>query len=102
MSGFDLTLDARANLDAIAGYVANDAGPARAVKVVSDIRDACRKLGEMPGIGHFREDLLDRRYKFWSVHSYVIAYRWEATPIQVIAVVHGARSLSSFFRRRGP
>lgn len=100
MSGYNLTPVARADLDAIADYVANDSGPIRAAKVVSDIRDACRKLGEMPGTGHFREDLLDRRYKFWSVHSYVIAYRWEATPIQVVSVVHGARNLGAFLGRR--
>lgn len=100
MSAYDLTPEACEDLDAIGDYIANDSGAARATKVVSDIRDACRRLGEMPGIGHFRDDLLDRRYKFWSVHSYVIAYRWEVSPIQVVAVVHGARSLSSFFRRR--
>jgi plasmid stabilization system protein ParE len=56
----------------------------------------------MPGMGHFRKDLLDQHYKFWSVYSYVIAYRWEVTPIQIIAVVHGARNLDAFFARRLP
>ena len=54
----------------------------------------------MPGMGHYREDLLDRRHRFWSVWSYLIAYRWQATPIQIIAVVHGARYLDLFFGRR--
>ena len=58
-------------------------------------------LGEMPGMGHFREDLLDRHYKFWSVHSYVVVYLWEVTPIKVIAVVHGARDLDAFLTSRG-
>ncbi len=53
-------------------------------------------------MGHFREELLDQRYKFWSVHSYVIAYRWDVSPIQVIAVVHGARWLEAFFHDRLP
>ena len=39
-------------------------------------------------------------YKFWSVHSFVIVYRWEATPIQIIAVVH-AHDLDAFFSARG-
>jgi hypothetical protein len=30
----------------------------------------------------------------------VIAYVWEAKPIQVIAVVHGARDLALFFALR--
>jgi plasmid stabilization system protein ParE len=37
-----------------------------------------------------------RGTRFWKVHSYVIAYRWETTPIQIIAVVHGARQLEAF------
>jgi plasmid stabilization system protein ParE len=59
-----------------------------------------RNLGEMPGMGHYREELLDKNYKFWSVHSYVIVYRWEVKPIQIIAVLHGARDLNAVLSRR--
>jgi antitoxin ParD1/3/4/toxin ParE1/3/4 len=51
-------------------------------------------------VGHRREDLADLRHRFWTVYSYVIAYRWEATPVQIIAVVHGARQLESFIQQR--
>ncbi len=51
----------------------------------------------MPGMGHFREDLLDKRFRFWNVWSYLIVYRWEAKPIEVIAIVHGARDVDVFF-----
>jgi plasmid stabilization system protein ParE len=47
-------------------------------------------LGRSPGIGHYHEELLSRKYRFWNFYSYMIAYVWEAKPIQVIAVVHGA------------
>jgi plasmid stabilization system protein ParE len=70
------------------------------MRVLTELRDAFRKLGEMPGIGHYREDLLDKRYKFWSVHAYVIVYRWEVTPIQIIAVLHGARDLDALLSSR--
>lgn len=99
--GYELTTEAQADLEAIADYLSEEASVGRAMTVLREIRDEIRKLAEMPGIGHFREDLLDRRYKFWSVYSYVIAYRWEVRPIQVIAVVHGARNLEAFFGRRG-
>jgi antitoxin ParD1/3/4/toxin ParE1/3/4 len=54
----------------------------------------------MPGLGHYREDLLDQRHRFWRVWSYLIVYRWQVTPIQVIAVVHRARDLDGFFSNR--
>jgi plasmid stabilization system protein ParE len=100
MKTYRLTPTAQHDLDAIAEYIAVEASVERAMKVLREFREAFRKLGDMPGIGHFREDLLDRRYKFWSVHSYVIVYRWETEPIQVVAVVHGARDLEAFLARR--
>jgi plasmid stabilization system protein ParE len=100
MRRYDLTPEAQRDLDAIAEYIAIEANVQRAISVLKDFRDAFRMLGDNPGMGHYREDLLDRRYKFWAVHSYVIAYRWETTPIQIIAIVHGARDLDAFLARR--
>lgn len=54
----------------------------------------------MPGLGHFREDLLDQRYRFWAIHSYLIVYRWETKPLEIISIVHGARDLAAFFANR--
>jgi plasmid stabilization system protein ParE len=88
MKGYELTAEAQSDLDAIGDYL------------VSEIEEELRKLVDMPSMGHFREDLLDKHYKFWSVYSYVIVYRWEARPIQIVAVVHGARHLQAFLARR--
>lgn len=65
-----------------------------------EIYQGLRRLGRSPGIGHYREELLDRRYRFWNFYSYVVCYLWEPRPIQIIAVVHGARHLASFFDAR--
>ena len=51
-------------------------------------------------MGHYHEELLDRRYRFWNFYSYVVCYVWEKKPIQIIAVVHGARDLASFLTNR--
>jgi len=102
MKGYQLTTEAQRDLDAIAEYIAIEANVERAIAVLHEFRTEFRKLSEMPGIGYFREDLLDRRFKFWTVYSYVVVYRWESTPIQVIAIVHGARDLDAFFARRPP
>ncbi|MDB5293059.1 MAG: Plasmid stabilization system protein [Phycisphaerales bacterium] len=100
MKRYKLTPTAQRDLDAIAEYIAVESTVERAMKVLREFREAFRNLGDMPGMGHFREDLLDRRYKFWSVYSYVIVYRWEVEPIQIVAVVHGARDLDAFLARR--
>jgi plasmid stabilization system protein ParE len=51
-------------------------------------------------MGHYREDLLDRRYRFWNFYFSVVCYAWAPKPIQIVAVVHGARQLASFFESR--
>ena len=51
-------------------------------------------------MGHHREDLADARHRFWTVYSYIIAYRDQTKPLEIIAIVHGARQLEAFFQRR--
>ena len=93
------TPEARADLRAIWEYIA-DVNIEAADRVLDQIEEAFNRLADMPGIGHFRLDFLDRRYRFYTVYSYVIAYRWEAQPIEIIAVIHGARNLRAFLRDR--
>jgi antitoxin ParD1/3/4/toxin ParE1/3/4 len=95
-----VTPEARADLFAIWEHIAQDSIDA-ADKVIGQIEKSFGRLADMPGMGHFREDLLYRRYRFWVVYSYVIAYVWQKTPIQIIAVVHGARDLEAFLPKRG-
>lgn len=100
MKGYRLSPSAKADLNSIADYLDQKAGADVAIDVTNRIRNGFEKLGQMPGIGHFREDLLDQRYRFWSVYSYLIVYRCDTDPIRIIAVVHGARDLNAFLRRR--
>jgi toxin ParE1/3/4 len=94
---FVFTPEAEVDALAIWEHVADDDSEKAADRIIARIYDECQKLGEMPGKGHHREDLLDSRHKFWSVWSYLIVYRWQMKPIQVIAIVHGARDLEPFF-----
>ena len=52
-----------------------------------------RKLAEHSGMGHLREDLADEPLRFWAVYSYLVIYRAEMRPIQVIRVLHGSRDV---------
>jgi len=98
---YSITPQAEADLEAIGDYIAVNSSLERAIRVLSEIRQEFRKLGERPGLGHFRDDVVkDRRLKFWLIHSFLIGYRWEAKPIDIIAVVHGARNLEQFFEER--
>jgi antitoxin ParD1/3/4 len=100
MSDYQLTPQAQSDLEAILEYIASEASEDRAIQVLTELRDEFCKLSDAPGIGHFREDLLDRNYKFWSLYSYVIVYRWQTIPLQILAVVHGARDMSAFLSGR--
>src|ERR1022692_1991570 len=76
---FVVTPEARADLIEIWNYIAEDSVDG-ADKVLARIYDAFARLYQTPEMGHHREDLADPRHRFWTVYSYVIAYRWETTP----------------------
>jgi len=62
-------------------------------KVVAKIFEAFDLLGDHPQAGHMREDLTDKPLKFWSVYRYLIVYNPNASPIEIVAVFHGARDV---------
>ncbi len=96
---FLLTPEAKSDIREILLDVADD-NPEIAERLRSEIFHAFQRLGHSPGIGHYHEELLDRRHRFWNFYSYVVCYEWQTKPIQVIAVVHGARDLVSFLAAR--
>lgn len=96
---FLVTPEARQDLTEIWEYIAEDSVK-RADQVLARLYDSLVQLAESPGMGHHRKGLADSRHRFWTVYSYVVVYRWETTPIQFIAVVHGARDLEAFLAQR--
>lgn len=99
MKGYLPTPDARLDVLDIADYVARD-NLMMALRIINEIESAFAFLGENPTAGHFREDILSRRFRVWSVYSYLVVYRWEMKPIEIIAVIHGARNLPVVVSRR--
>jgi toxin ParE1/3/4 len=100
MKNHILTPEAQANLLDIIDFIARD-DPEAADRVLAEFESEFELIGNTPGIGHYREDLLNQHHRFSSIYSYLIVYRWRETPIQIIAIVHGARDLGPYFRRRG-
>ena len=87
---------ARLDLLEIWHWIAKD-GVTAANRVGEKLDAAIRRLVEMPGKGHTRRDVKDRRYRFWSVYSYIIAYRYDHATLTVVRVIHGSRDFRGLF-----
>ena len=92
MTPFVLTRLARRDLEEIWDFLAADNREA-AEHVLNEIEAAIGKLAETPGMGHLREDLADRRHRFFLVYSYLIVYRPGTQPLEVIRVFHASRDV---------
>jgi toxin ParE1/3/4 len=88
---------AEADIERICDYIAKD-NPDAAERVDERIHDAIKLLARLPGMGHNRPDVNDKRYFFWAVGNYVIAYRVEGKELVVVRVVHGARDFRRLFK----
>lgn len=91
-SRYQLSQNAAAEIDQILDYLAEQSEDA-AFRVGSALIEAFELLAEQPGIGHWRRDLTDATYKFWSVFSYYVVYDPSSSPLMIISVVHGARDV---------
>lgn len=88
---------ARLDLLEIWHHIALDSVHA-ANKVVDNLEAAIRGLGDMPGKGHVRRDVVNPAFRFWSERPYVIGYRYDDQNVTVVRVVHGHRDLRSLFK----
>ncbi|MFP4148959.1 MAG: type II toxin-antitoxin system RelE/ParE family toxin, partial [Nitriliruptoraceae bacterium] len=55
------------------------------------------RLADHPGLGHLREDLADEALRVWTVHSYLVIYRPDARPLQIVRVLSGYRDIAILF-----
>lgn len=94
MIRYQLTPIARDDLRDIIEFIRGD-NPTAAKRVLAEFKTAMRRLSRSPDIGHLREDLVDEPLRFWPVYSYLIIYRAEIRPIQIIRVLHGSRDVRS-------
>jgi plasmid stabilization system protein ParE len=99
VSGYVLSADADLDLDAIWDYIAADNVDA-ADRWIDKLFDAFEALGQTPGMGHRREDLTRYSVLFWPVGAYLIIYRAERRPIEIVAVTQGSRDVPAFLIRR--
>lgn len=86
---------AQADLQEIADYIARDSIDS-ALRVLSEIELAVNRLAENPQLGPVRPDLAptDSELRFWTIYSYLIAYRYDSDTLEVVRVLSGFRDLS--------
>ena len=99
--GYRLTLEARANVDEICAFIAQDSVDA-ALRALAALEHAFEQLAGNPEIGHTRQDLTTRPVKFWGVYSYLIVYDPASRPLTIAAVLHGARDLERLLGNTAP
>jgi plasmid stabilization system protein ParE len=95
VNGYILSVDADFDLDDIWEYIAADSIDA-ADQWIEKLFDAFEALGRTPGMGHRREDLPAYSVLFWPVGAYLIIYRAERSPIEIVAVTQGSRDIPAF------
>ena len=95
-----ITREARREVDRIWAVIARDSGSIEtAERVVGEIISAINRLANMPGMGPRRDELVVG-IRSYPVYRYVIFYREVPGGIQVVHVLHGARNLRRFFRKK--
>jgi antitoxin ParD1/3/4 len=100
MRRYILAPEAALDLVEIWRYLKNKANVEIAERVERAIREKIVFLASMPGAGHWRRDLTDESVRFFAVYSYLIVYRPETKPLQVVAILHGSRDLERVLSKR--
>jgi plasmid stabilization system protein ParE len=98
-----LTPRALGDLDEIWNYIAQDKISA-ANRVESAILAACYGLARHPLIGAKRAEITAKSVRFWTVPRYpnfIVVYRPETRPIEIVAIVHGMRDLKQLLGEPG-
>ena len=92
--------DAYLDMDEIWDYIADDSIEA-ADRWIAKLFDAFEALGQMPGMGHKRNDLTQYPVLFWPVGRYLIIYRASLEEaVEIVAVSQGSRDIPTLLRRK--
>jgi antitoxin ParD1/3/4/toxin ParE1/3/4 len=81
-------------------YIRNQSSIETANRVESVIREKIVFLAGNPGAGHWRRNLTDEAVKFFPVYSYLIVYRPDTRPLQVVSILHGRRDVERILTNR--
>jgi antitoxin ParD1/3/4 len=100
MTDYRFTPEAEDDLFEIWCYIARDS-VAAANRVESAVYDACAFLAQEPQSGSPRKHVTGLPVHFWTVQrypNYVVVYRPETQPLEIIRVLHGMRDLKRLLK----
>jgi plasmid stabilization system protein ParE len=92
MRKFTYSTAAFQDLEEIFDYIEKD-NPRAAHRVWAELEAALAMLARRPLLGFSRPDWTAEPVRFWSVRSYVIVYRPDRKPLEVVRILHGARDV---------
>jgi plasmid stabilization system protein ParE len=97
---FILAPEAARDLVQIWRYISKESSRETADRVEAVVRSKFNLLAEFPHSGHWRRDLTDADVRFFSVYSYLIVYRPETKPLQIVSILHGNRDVKGILSKR--
>src|SRR5271157_3387411 len=93
-----LAPEAALDLVQIWRYIKKQSSVEVADRVESVIRGKIVLLAGSPGAGHWRKNLTDEMVKFFPVYSYLIVYRPDTKPLQVVSILHGRQDVEQILK----
>jgi plasmid stabilization system protein ParE len=69
-------------------------------RIESEFYDVFASLGRMPGQGHARTDVTQRAVLFFPLYSFLVVYEPAVSPIRIMAVLRGKRSVKRILKER--
>jgi len=99
-SRYVLAPEAAHDLVQIWRYIRKQSSVAMADRVEAAIRERIAFLAGNSGAGHWRKNLTDEAVKFFSVYSYLIVYKPDTKPLEVVSILHGRRDVEQILRDR--
>ena len=81
-------------------FIEEHSSLATADHVESVIREKFVFLASSPEAGHRRSNFTESDVKFFPVYSYLIIYRPQTNPLQVVSILHGRRDVEQILKDR--
>jgi antitoxin ParD1/3/4 len=95
-----LAPEAASDLVQIWRYIKKQSSVEIADHVESVILDKIVFLAGNSGAGHPRKNLTAEPVKFFPVYSYLIVYRTDTNPLQIVSILHGRRDVEQILKAR--
>jgi len=97
---YTLAPQAARDLAQIWRYLKKETGRETADRIEAVIRSKVALLAQAPGIGHWRRDITAADVRFFAVYSYLIVYRPDTKPLQVVSILHARRDVERVLAKR--